>query len=151
MARNENELIDALIASDESAFRQAIGEYQSPMRYLARSIAGDSIADEVVQEAWVSALRALPKFERRSSLKTWLLRIVANEAKTRLRRENRMTSLDAMTQPDHALDGRFDGPGHWGDEVPLEWDADSPDELLSSDELHTLQVTSTAISQGALN
>jgi len=42
------------------------------MLSVARAIVGDSIADEVVQEAWISAIKALPKFEGRSSLKTWV-------------------------------------------------------------------------------
>ena len=42
------------------------------MVHLARAIVGEAIADEVAQEAWVAVLRALPKFERRSSLKTWI-------------------------------------------------------------------------------
>jgi RNA polymerase sigma-70 factor, ECF subfamily len=104
------------------------------MHYLAWSIVGDKISDEVVQEAWVSAMRALPRFERRSKLKTWLMRIVANEAKTRLRKENRQVSLEDLTARDNDLDGRFDNKGHWQSQ-PFEWDVDSPEALLSTTEL----------------
>jgi len=132
--KDEDTLIEALIDKSEAAFRHAVTECQPSMRYLAHSMVGNKLADEVVQEAWFSAMRALPKFERRSKLKTWLMRIVANEAKTRLRRENRQVSLDAMLEPDDAMDSRFDSKGHWQNN-PLDWDADSPEALLSSDEL----------------
>ncbi|MFP6805588.1 MAG: RNA polymerase sigma factor [Pseudomonadales bacterium] len=135
MYEQEQDLIDGLIKKEDAAFRYAIKQYQPAMQYLAHSFMGNKFSDEVVQEAWFSAMRALPKFEGRSSLKTWLLRIVSNEAKTRLRKENRLTSLEALTASDSALNGRYNDLGHWGDKVPLEWDADSPEEILSSAEL----------------
>jgi len=132
--KDEDTLIEALINKSEAAFRHAVTECQRSMLYLAHSMVGNKLADEVVQEAWFSAMRALPKFERRSKLKTWLMRIVANEAKTRVRRENRQESLDAMLEPDAAMDSRFDTKGHWQNN-PLDWDGDSPEALLTSDEL----------------
>lgn len=119
---------------EDAAFRSAIKQYQVSMIYLARNLVGDKIADEVVQEAWFSAMKAIARFEKRSSLKTWLLRIVANEGKTRLRKENRMTSLEALTEADPAFATRFDDTGHWYT-GPGQWDADSPDELMTMDEL----------------
>ncbi len=136
MFETENDLIDGMIRGEDAAFRQAIKSYQSSMRYLAASMTGDKIADEVVQEAWFSALKAIAKFEKRSSLKTWLLRIVANEAKTRLRKENRLTSLDAMTAEDPDLLSRFDDTGHWTTR-PSDWGAEAPEDLLTQEELRT--------------
>lgn len=135
MYEQEQELIRGLVRKEDAAFRQAIKQYQSPMLYLAHSFVGNKIVDEVVQEAWFSAIRALPKFESRSSLKTWLLRIVANEAKTRLRKENRLTSLEAMTAENKSLSDRYESNGSWGDKIPAQWDSDSPEELLSVEEL----------------
>ena len=134
MYDSEDALIEGMIANENEAFRVAITQYQTSMKYLALSIVGEKIADEVVQEAWFSALRAIGKFEKRSSLKTWLLRIVANEGKTRLRRENRMTSLEALTAKDPNLLSRFNDTGQWSP-GPMQWVADSPEALLSSDEL----------------
>ena len=134
MFDSEKALVSAMIEGNNDAYREAIRQYQRPMKYLATSIAGEKIADEVVQEAWFSAMRAINRFEGRSSLKTWLLRIVANEAKTRLRKEKRMTSLEAMTEEDSEFSGRFDDSGHWL-ASPSQWDADSPDALLATDEL----------------
>lgn len=134
MFETEDELIAGMINGNDTAYRAAISIYQGPMLYLARSLVGDKFADEVVQEAWFSALKAIAKFEKRSSLKTWLLRIVANEGKTRLRKENRMTSLEALTGGDPAFADRFDSSGHW-DPGPISWTSDSPDALLTRDEL----------------
>ena len=78
----DDELIPKLLAQDELAYSQVVAAYHGLMVHLARAIVGEAIADEVAQEAWVAVLRALPKFERRSSLKTWILRIVSNTAKS---------------------------------------------------------------------
>lgn len=72
---SENLLIEQLLQKDRTAFRQAIHQYQPAVRTLATRIAGGSIADEVVQEAWIVMMRGLPTFEERSSLKSWLLGI----------------------------------------------------------------------------
>ncbi len=135
MQEEDKALIEGLLNQEEAAFRDAIKRFQPAMLYLAHSFVGNRIADEVVQEAWFSMIRALPRFEGRSSLKTWLLRIVANEAKTRLRKDSRLTSLDRLLEEDPSLVGRFEPGGHWGEKVPHTWSADSPDELLTSEEL----------------
>ena len=131
---SEDALIDGLVRGDDEAWREAIRRYQQPMKYLATSLVGEKIADEVVQEAWFSVMGAIARFEKRSSLKTWLLRIVANEGRTRLRRENRMTSLEGLSEAEPAMAGRFDETGHWAP-APSQWDADSPDALLTTEEL----------------
>jgi len=130
---SEKELIDKLLAGDETVFEAVFSQYYSLMYSVAKAIAGSSIADEVIQEAWISALRALPKFERRSSLKSWLMRIVANEAKTRLRKESRSVSLEAV-QDTWATDPRFDDRAHWINPIS-QWHKDTPEELLLADEL----------------
>ncbi len=134
--KDEDSFIDALILQDENAFRLLMKKHYNPLRSLAATISGDAIADEVVQQAWISVMRALPKFQRRSSLKTWLSRIVVNEAKTRLRREKRYSSLEAMgfNEPDPFFD-QFDQRGHWGN-GPVSWHGDTPDSLLQKDELN---------------
>ena len=131
---NEDDLIDAMIKGEDAAFRHAIKKHQQSMKYLAISLISEKLADEVVQEAWLSAYKAIGKFEKRSSLKTWLLRIVANEAKSRLRRENRLTSLDALTAEDPDFISRFGENSHW-ETKPSNWGAEAPDALLTRDEL----------------
>jgi RNA polymerase sigma-70 factor (ECF subfamily) len=130
---DEPSLIQGLLDQHDDAYRYAIHAHQGSMLQLAKSFVGDRYADEIVQEAWLSVLKALPRFEGRSSLRTWLLRIVANEAKSRLRREKRLTSLDALIAVDPQFADKFDGRGHW--QGP--WQADSPEALLSSEQLQS--------------
>jgi RNA polymerase sigma-70 factor (ECF subfamily) len=96
---HENVLIKKLIQGDPKSFEHVVEEYHNIMLSVARAIVGESIADEVVQDAWISAIKALPKFEQRSSLKTWLLQIVSNGAKSRVQRENRYISLGYEEDP----------------------------------------------------
>lgn len=131
---DDSQLIRCLLDQDEFAYRHVVKTYHSSMLYLARRIVGEKIADEVVQEAWLSVMRALPKFEQRSKLKTWILTIVSNEAKNRLRKEGRHVSLEAMTEDRSGMADRFDSAGHWTEPAAL-WQADSPDALLSEAQL----------------
>ncbi|MCB1646144.1 MAG: sigma-70 family RNA polymerase sigma factor [Pseudomonadales bacterium] len=141
----EQALIDGMLARDDEAFRQAIIHYQGSMLYLARSLVGEKLADEVVQEAWFSVLQAIDRFEGRAALKTWILRIVANEAKSRLRRENRMTSLESLLATDEGLESRFDDRGHWNQPL-TDWHEDSPEGLLSGAQLEScLQMAIAAL------
>ncbi len=132
----ERELITKLIDKDEDTFRYAIKTYNSSMHYVASAIVGDSIADEVVQEAWVAIIRALPKFEGRSSLKTWILRIVSNGAKTRLRKESRTISMGDANDMEMlgVTADRFQSNGHW-QTPPNPWQSETPESLLASEQL----------------
>jgi RNA polymerase sigma-70 factor (ECF subfamily) len=128
---DENELITKLMRGDDQAFRQLIAQHHSLMLSIARAIAGDTFADDVVQEAWVSVYKNIASFERRSSLKTWLLTIVSNQAKARLRKESRQVSLDQLDGevPGSYLDGaHFKADGHWQQPIP-QWNTESPEAL----------------------
>jgi len=127
-------LINALLKNDEFAFRYLVKTLYNPLLIVARAIAGSSIADEIVQESWISVLRALPKFEGRSTLKTWITRIVANEAKRRKKKESRFVSLDSFTSEDDSFLERFDSKGHWTS-PPGNWGTASPDEILEESQL----------------
>jgi RNA polymerase sigma-70 factor (ECF subfamily) len=128
--------ISLLQQQDHGAFSALVTRYHRPLVAVARSIIGDSLAEEVVQEAWVSVFRALPGFEGRSSLKTWLYTIVGNEARSRLRREKRIVALEDLGTPDtDYLDGsRFKPDGHWETPAPA-WHMESPDQLLEEAQL----------------
>lgn len=131
----DTELIPRLLAGDEAAYTQVVSAYHGLMIHIAKAIVGGTIADEVAQESWVSVMRALPKFEGRSSLKTWILRIVSNTAKSRLRHESRTISLDSIIDDQPIVDpARFKTSGHWSNPPPM-WHGDSPDALLASTEL----------------
>jgi len=132
--QDERKLIAALLANNESAFRYLINTMYSQLIAVARAIAGSAIADEVVQESWISVLHALPKFEGRSTLKTWVTQIVANEAKKRLRKESRQVSLDSLGNEEGSFLDRFDSSGHWAT-PPANWDLSTPEDILGEKQL----------------
>lgn len=133
-----------LRSGDTEVFTQLVAHYHRPLLTVARSIIGDSLADEVVQEGWLSAYKALPRFEGRSAVKTWLFTIVSNQAKTRLRKESRTQSLDELEESGSGFNGEFKNNGHWQN-GPARWHLESPDQLLQQAQLqkcidHTLEV-----------
>ncbi len=130
---SEQEIVQQLLAGSESMFQRVVEAYGPSLYAVARSIAGEANADEVVQDAWLSAYKALPKFEGRAALKSWLTRIVANEAKSKLRKHKREFFLeDVTTNIDN--DSRFHSDGHWASPTS-EWHSDSPEALLTTNEL----------------
>jgi RNA polymerase sigma-70 factor (ECF subfamily) len=141
-AQDESALVDALRAGDEEAFATLVDAYSASMRRLALTfVRKREVADEVVQEAWLGVIRGIDRFERRSSLKTWIFRIVANVAKTRAEREARsvpFSSLDAAgsepsVDPDRFFQPGDDGPtGGWS-EPPQSWRALPEERLLASE------------------
>lgn len=133
--KDERILIKRLIEGEAQAFDFVVAEYHNIMLSVARAIVGEAFADEVVQEAWISAIKALPKFEGRSSLKTWLLHIVSNGAKSRVRRENRQISLDDGWKSVPA--DKFDHTGHRFDDV-FAWENETPEALLANEQLKTI-------------
>lgn len=135
MPADDSELLSRLLAGDQQAFRTLVATYQGAMRAVAIAIVGAAHADEVVQDAWLAAVRNLDGFQGRSSLKTWLLTITANTAKSRLRKVRRDVSLDDLPAPHGSIDDtRFAADGHWST-APLAWHEDSPEALLAEDEL----------------
>ncbi|WP_373874988.1 RNA polymerase sigma factor [Pseudomonas pseudonitroreducens] len=135
MQSDDSELFSRLLAGDQQAFRTLVATYQGAMRAVAIAIVGSVHADEVVQDAWLAAVRNLDGFQGRSSLKTWLLTITANTAKSRLRKVRRDVSLDDLPAPHGSIDdSRFAADGHWST-APLAWHEDSPEALLAEDEL----------------
>jgi RNA polymerase sigma-70 factor (ECF subfamily) len=97
-----------------------------------------SVAEEVVQEAWVGVIRGIDGFEGRSSLKTWIMRIVANTAKTRGVREARSVPFASLGPSEAAVEpGRFRGPE---DDYPGGWKVfPSNWSRLPDEALHTRQ------------
>ena len=129
--------IALLQKQDHTAFSALVARYHRPLVAVARSIIGDSLAEEVVQEAWVSIYRALPGFEGRSSLKTWVYTIVGNEARSRLRREKRIVALEDLggdSDISYLDSNRFKTDGHWDTPAP-DWHIESPDQLLEEQQL----------------
>jgi RNA polymerase sigma-70 factor, ECF subfamily len=94
---SEEGLVAALRAGDETAFRTIVRDWHSSMLRVARIFTPSRvIAEDVVQETWLRVLGALDRFEGRSSLKTWVFRILVNTAKTRAQREGRTIPFSAL-------------------------------------------------------
>jgi RNA polymerase sigma-70 factor (ECF subfamily) len=122
VSADESALVAALRAGDERAFMELVEAYTPGMRRLALTfVRTPAVADEVVQEAWLGVLRGLDRFEGRSSLRTWIYRIVANIARTRAVKEARSAPFssfgdEAAVDPERFVDR------HWV-EPPEPWRA----------------------------
>jgi RNA polymerase sigma-70 factor, ECF subfamily len=119
------QLVAALRAGDEEAFRALVRDWHSSLLRVAQIfVPTRALGEEVVQDTWLRVLGALDRFEGRSSLKTWVFRILVNTAKTRAQREGRVipfSSLhdpsrvpEAAVEPERFLpDGHERFPGGW--------------------------------------
>lgn len=115
---------------DEDAFMDLVERLGPSMRRVARMfVSTDAVADEVVQDAWLGVLQGLAKFEGRSSLRTWIFRILVNIAKTRGQKEGRSIPFAAIAgddldqpawDPSDFLGPESDAPGHWSS-LPSDW------------------------------
>ena len=125
------ELVHALRAGDEAAFARLVDEWSPAMTRAALGyVRTRDVAEEVVQEAWLGVLKGLDRFEGRSSLKTWVFRILVNTAQTRGQRERRSIPMSNVgpeaaegpaVDPDRFLPADHDRwPGHWA-HAPLPW------------------------------
>src|SRR5437762_8808982 len=90
-------LIEQLRGGNEAAFVALIDRYANAMLRLAMVyVATPMVAEEVVQETWMAVLEGLSRFEGRSSLKTWMFRILTNCAKTGAQREGRSVPFSSF-------------------------------------------------------
>ncbi len=141
---DERTLVEALRMGDEAAFSFLLDAYYGSLLRLAMAyVPSRAVAEEVVQETWLGVLESLPRFEGRSSLKTWMFRILTNRAKTRGKRESRYESLDSGDGRSESDDESWRDPerfrpsgalaGHWLT-PPSMWDEETPERLLLSKE-----------------
>src|SRR6266542_265899 len=145
----ELELLAALRAGDEDAFVRLVERYQAAMvRVAMMYVPSRAVAEEVVQETWLAVLQGLDRFEGRSSLKTWIFRILMNRAMTRGQRERRSIPFSALFDPakdpaEPSVDPeRFRGPndnwpGGWA-QSPTSWEGAPEARLLSRESLDYL-------------
>lgn len=131
--------MEALRAGDERVFRELVQMYQAMLLRVAQMyVSSRSVAEEVVQETWLAVLNGIDRFEGRSSLKTWIFRILANRAKTRAQREARTVPFSSLGDSEPTVEpDRFD-QGHWA-ALPADW----PEDRLLADE--TLRLIDGAI------
>lgn len=141
----EFELINALKAGEKDAFHYLVSKHHKMMLSVAEAIVGPAYADEVVQDSWEKCLDAIQAFEGRSKLRTWLLTIVSNRAKTRVQREQRQSSLDQGWES--ADSDNFENSS-WREGKPGMWHEDTPEALLANQQLTELiQQTLTKLPQ----
>lgn len=132
-------LIEALRQGDEAAYGALVDRYAATLLRLASMyVSNPEVAADVVQETWIGVLHGIDRFEERSSLKTWICRILVNKARTAAQREGRTVTFSDLgdDNPARAVDPeRFldRGPdrGQWSS-PPREWDR--PEERLLSKE-----------------
>lgn len=136
--RGDDALLEALGNGDERAFTELVGRWSGVMLRLALAhVHSRAVAEEVVQEAWLVVLRDLDRFERRSSLRTWVLGIVVNLARSRVRAERRSVPLPADVGEPVVDPTRFRPPdaarwpNHWA-LGPTPWPA--PEDALLAGE-----------------
>jgi RNA polymerase sigma-70 factor (ECF subfamily) len=148
----EQQTLERLRAGDERAFLELLEAHGPLMFRLALGhVRSPGVAEEVVQEAWLGVINGLETFQGRSSLKTWIVRIVVNIAKSRGVKESRCAPFSSLAIDDDDAPSvdpeRFlpadhpHWPGHWAIE-PSSWAA-APDEHLLARE--TIDIVRQAI------
>lgn len=144
----DDALVERLRTGDEGAFVDLVERLGSSMLRVARMyVSSHAVAEECVQEAWLGVLQGIDRFEGRSSLRTWVFRILVNIAKTRGQREGRSVPFAALggddaDQPtwDPAM---FRGPeeefaGHWSS-LPFDWRGLPEDRLTGGETLRVIR------------
>lgn len=139
----DHELVSRLCAGDEVVFAQVVDAWSPGMLRLARGfVSTNDSAAEVVQDTWLAVIGGIAAFEARSSLKTWVYRILVNTAKRRGSREGRSVPWSSLPGADDhgpTVDPeRFQGPGepypgHWR-QFPAPWPL--PEQQALAGELH---------------
>ena len=142
--------VAALRAGDERAFMELVTRYgPSMLRVALLFVKTRAVAEEVVQDAWLGVLGGIHRFESRSSLKTWIFRILTNTAKTRAEREGRSLPFSSLSPDDFESDepsvdpDRFLGAGerwesHWVSS-PRRFDELPESKLLTGESMRIVQ------------
>jgi RNA polymerase sigma-70 factor, ECF subfamily len=96
---SDDALLKRLRARDPAAQAELFRRYHGMLwKKALRIVCNPALADEVVQEAWISAVAAIDSFEGRSGLRTWMTSIVLNEARMQRRRESRSSPLSSFVE-----------------------------------------------------
>ncbi len=116
-ATEDAALVERLRKRDEAAFLEIVQRYHGSLVRLAESFVNSrAAAEDAAQETWVGVLQGIDRFEGRSSLKTWIFRILINRSKTRAEREGRSIPFSSLWDPrtdpgEPSVDpSRFHGP-----------------------------------------
>jgi RNA polymerase sigma-70 factor (ECF subfamily) len=154
---DDQRLIESLRAGDESAFEMLIERYHTALLRLAMFyVPSRAVAEDVVQETWLGVLQGLARFEGRSSLKTWIFRILTNRARTRGQREGRSVAFsDLATAEAGTSELSVDADQFWPADhpswaniwvsYPRNWNELPEDRLLSHETLDRVQAAIAAL------
>jgi len=143
----ETELLDALRAGQEAAFEALVREYHASIVRVARIyVSNRATAEEVAQETWLAVLNGLDRFEGRSSLRTWIFRILTNIARTRAQRDARSVPFSAVgdpsgepvVDPDRFAPAGERWAGHWKS-YPDRWDTLPEARLIGDETMERIQ------------
>jgi RNA polymerase sigma-70 factor (ECF subfamily) len=141
----EAELLEALRRGDEAAFAALVRRLHPSMVRVARGyVSSRAVAEEVAQDTWLAVVKQLDRFEGRSSLSTWVFRILVNQAKSRGIRDRRTTPFSSLVtadpdepavSADSFLGEGHRWAGHWAQPV-LQWQVPlGPEEAVVAREL----------------
>jgi RNA polymerase sigma-70 factor, ECF subfamily len=140
--RGEAALLAALRAGDEDAFTELVDRHHASLVRVARQyVPTQEIAEDVAQEAWLGLVRGLDTFEGRSSLRTYLFRIVMNLARTRGVREARSAPFSSLArddedgpavEPERFVQAPAAGAGHWASPI-RPWSSSAEQLALSAE------------------
>jgi RNA polymerase sigma-70 factor (ECF subfamily) len=138
IALDDDAILDALKGGTEEVFCQLVESWSGIMLRVALAhVANRASAEEVVQDAWLTVVRTLDRFERRSTLRTWVLGIVVNLSRSRARADRRSLGVTLEAEGAAVDPARFLAadhprwPRHWATE-PKPWHTPE-DELLAGE------------------
>ena len=141
------EVVAALRGGEADRFDDLVRALTPGLTRMARMYVSDALAGDVVQDTWIAVIDAIDAFEGRSSLKTWIYRILLNKVRTLAPREPRPAPRPSLG-PDHDPAGpRLElvhdelGPGYWP-APPEAWETQGPERL---DRTETLDLIAEAI------
>ena len=146
---DDQRIIAGLRAGDEVVFTEMVDRYNgSLVRVAMRYVPSRAVAEEVVQDTWIGVIEGIDRFEGRSTIKTWLYKILIYKARNRGERERRTVPLSALAGDDSAPavpTERFRGSdalwaGHWAT-PPRRWDGDAEERLLASEARSVIDAT----------
>jgi RNA polymerase sigma-70 factor (ECF subfamily) len=138
---DDQRIIAGLRAGNEAVFAEMVDKYHgSLVRVAMRYTPSRAVAEEVVQDTWLGVIEGIDRFEGRSTVKTWLYRILIYRARARGERERRTVPMSALANDDSAPSvptERFRGSdalwaGHWAT-PPQRWDGDAEQRLLAGE------------------
>ncbi len=138
---SETDLLNRLRDGDETAFQALVERHHPAMVRVAMSyVPSRAIAEDVAQETWLAVLKGIDRFEGRSTLKTWIFRILVNRAKSRGVAERRYVTFSALADddsdpsvdPERFLPGDDPDAGRWAI-APRRFGDVAPDGVLSAE------------------